>query len=172
MSNREFDETTKVKMDFGKLVHNHNMKMIEMADVKGGLIITFSGVLIGVSLYIESPGDSFSGVIRLIASLFLLGAALLSFFVIYPRLHTEEKKTNFFFQEIIETGRTGYISGIIKSSSNELLENLFGDIFTLAEIEEKKYRYLRISMSVFVLGFVFFFLSISYDILRILVLDC
>lgn len=87
---KKLDEIIKAKIDLGKFIHNYNQRLIEMADAKASLIITFGGVLIGVSLYLDLPNNLFLNLIRLCAFLSFLASVLLSFIVVYPCKNTQK----------------------------------------------------------------------------------
>ncbi len=145
-----------------------NMDLSALADTKANIMITINGLMLSVLLgAISSKIDAnpwllYPTTILLLACLISLVFAVLS---ARPRVQSEpvtldqvrnDKANILFFGNFANMQRDEFLTGMkeLMQNTDSLYQNMILDIYGLGIVLRKKYRLLRISYSVFMIGLV------------------
>ena len=136
----------------------HHIQLSAMADQKANIVIAFSSIVFTVSLgNIEQLSKSWGFVALASFSLIALVYAILS---VVPMVERKGKQSTFtfnplFFGHFTELDMDDYVTRMkeIIRDDEEVYETLIRDIYQIGDVlKKKKYRYLKISYRLFLLG--------------------
>jgi len=142
------EDTIDKKIDFAKFVINHNVELINFADTKASAILATAGVILGLLLFLDIEKISLLIIVEVIVTVVLLGATIVySFSVILPRLIPKTKtETAIFYKSIIQQTKDEFKENFKNMDLNSILDDCLGNIHALANIQNKKYTQLRMSL--------------------------
>jgi hypothetical protein len=135
------------KIDFAKSVLEHNLSLINLADAKAGILLGINGVVLALLFGVEKETPSVLSMIFLFLTAILFGiSSIFSIATLVPRLTQEQNKTKIYFLKIKESEREDFIQSWNNLTSDEILTDYILNIHNLANLQTKKYRYLRSSI--------------------------
>lgn len=152
----EFEE----KENYLKTVFEHNIKLIELVDNKTNILLGIISVLIpvifGINVYFSTQQTSrvinlILSISFIISSIILVIAVIFSILVIKARLE-DKYEDNIFFKNIRKKGLLDYQEYIKDLTRNKITDDFTKEIYTLAEINSKKYKNYRKALYFLIAG--------------------
>ena len=142
------DDDIKNKIDFAKDVLEHNNSLINLIDTKSGLVLGAAGIILGLLSFFDRDSLQPYTLIALFFTIGLLASTIFfSFFTIFPRFTKKTKnETAIFYQSIIKSTMKEYADSLKGLTSQKILDDYANNIYSLAKIEESKFRKLRVSI--------------------------
>jgi Family of unknown function (DUF5706) len=135
------------KIDFAKSVLEHNLSLINLADAKAGILLGINGVVLALLFGVDQETPSVLSMIFLFLTAILFGiSSIFSIATLVPRLTQEQNKTKIYFLKIKKSEREDFIQSWNNLTSDEILTDYILNIHNLANLQTKKYRYLRSSI--------------------------
>jgi O-antigen/teichoic acid export membrane protein len=147
------------RFDFAKDNLTNNLTISESADTKACLLLGIIGVLFGILVTNTTnlPWSYPYYIPFLLGLLFLLLSSMSCFAVIFSRIKRGLRPPSvIFFVSIVERKREEYLRQVKGISDEAILDDYLNNIYTLAKIQVKKYRWYRSSIILFLLAIVMF----------------
>ncbi len=151
------------QLDYIKTIFSHNFSLIQLADTKANILLGINSILIpvifgvmGLNFYTLLGGgyliqaislNSFS----LISLLSLAFSFIFSIMVIKAR-YIGDLSNNLFFKNIIDQKFDEYREIILKSDENYIKDDFIKEIYSIAQINKKKYKNYDYSLWFMLLG--------------------
>ena len=131
-----------------KTVFEHNLRLIELVDNKTNIVLGIISVLIpvifGINVYFYTKQTSIAinfilSISFIIGTVLLVIAVIFAILVIKARLE-DEYEDNIFFKNIRKKGLKEYQDYIKDLTTDKITDDFTKEIYTLAEINSKKYK--------------------------------
>lgn len=163
------DNKKKNQLDYIKTIFTHNYGLIQLADTKANILLGINSILIPVIFGIM--GLNFVSLVErgyltqalflnLFSTLSLIPLAIsfiFSILVIKAR-YSKDIKNNIFFKDIISQEFGKYKEIILKSDNEFIKDDLLKEIYSIAQINNQKYRNYDYALWSILIG-VFFLIS-------------
>lgn len=142
------EDKTNKKIDFAKFIIDHNVALINFADTKASVILATAGVILGLLLFLDVEKINVLITIGIILTVIFLGATIISsLIIILPRLTSKTKiETVIFYKSIIQQNKDEFKEIFKNLDLNSILDDYLGNIYALANIQDKKYTGLKRSL--------------------------
>jgi len=135
------------KIDFAKDTLEHNNSLITLIDTKSGLVLGASGIILGLLTFFEREGLGNTVIPLFVTMGLLLGTIMFSFFTIFPQITNKFKgETVIFYRGITKLTMEEYQLKLKEYSIDDILKYYANNIYSLAKVQERKFKVLRISM--------------------------
>ena len=147
------------RFDFAKDNLTKNLTISESADTKACVLLGIIGVLFGILVTNTTnlPWNYPYYFPFLLGLLFLLTSSMSCFAVIFSRIKKGLRPPSIiFFVKIVERKREEYLRQVKEISDEAILDDYLNNIYTLAKIQVKKYRWYRCSIISFSLAIAMF----------------
>jgi len=123
-------------------IYNNISDQIKFCDTKTGLLLTASGIVLGVLFQLFSNLNQFKKGILIMSLTTDIASIIIFFIIIYPRIGSEED-TIFYWGNILKYKKNEYKKKINLISNDEIKNDLIGQISYLSKICGAKMHHLK-----------------------------
>lgn len=148
------------KIDLVRHIFDCNQNLIQMADTKVGVLLATNAIIISLSTTWSLNEYDVYSKIMILAIMLSAFSSFMLLFAIVPRLSENVHDTVIYYKGILKYSQSAYVSKLTKITDDELLKDYSNNIYDLASIQKKKYRYLI--LGVVSLVFAIIFIALSY----------
>ncbi len=141
-------------IDFVRDVLEHNNSLITLIDTKAGLVLGSAGIILGLLSFFDRTLMVGNTINALFVTIGLLGSTIIfSFITIFPRLTSKTKgETAIFYASIIQQSKEEYRKMVNGLTPEKIIDDYSDNIFSLAKVQESKFKTLRISLIFMILS--------------------
>lgn len=147
---KQKDSAEKSTYEFANSVLRHNFSLIEHVETKAHIVLGVVGIiltlLVGLSKRATGSPSSVVAYIGLVTYILLMIScvitALFSLKTIKPKIGFEEPPNHIYFLYVKAMERSEYISAFKKLSLDQIIKDILDEVYTLAHIQDMKYRTL------------------------------
>jgi len=167
----------RVQLDYIKTIFSHNYRLIQLADTKANILMGINSILIPVIFgvmglnfvsLVERGYLTQAFFLNLFSILSLISLTISFFFsiLVIKARYSTELKNNIFFKDIISQEFGKYKEIILKSKIEFIKDDLLKEIFSIAQINNQKYKNYDYTLWSLLIGI--FFLISGYIIIIVL----
>jgi hypothetical protein len=141
------------KIEFAKHILEHNSSLINLADTKAGILLGINGIILALLFNIENGNTLALIHLFLIPTGIILGiSSIFAILTIIPRFTQSNIHTMIYFLPVAKLNKEEYIESWNNLKSPNILRDLLSNIHSLALLQTKKYKYLKISVILLLVG--------------------
>ena len=145
--------------EFAYKIFESNCSAIQFIDTKASILIGTSGIALSIIVGLGSDGIDLNNLLIIGVSLLLI-SSFFSLLVILPRF-SKNAKTLIYYEGIVNNiSSEEYVSKLQDVSPETILKDVGQNIFNLADIQKKKFFYMKISAVSLFVSLVFLLLSL------------
>ena len=133
------------KINFAESILKHNTDLVNFADAKAGLILGSTGIILSLLLFFGKMNLNTYVILGLIITVTLLSITIFfSLLVIFPRITKKNKSESvIFYESIIKQSKIEYKKNVHAMTLEDILDDLLSNIYSITNIQNKKFTYLR-----------------------------
>ena len=138
-------DTIYEKIDFTESILKHNVDLVNFADTKAGLVLGSAGIILSLLTFFGKIDLNIYEIFGLIITAILLSTTIFfSVLTIFPRITKKNKSESaIFYKSIIQQTKAEYKKMIYAMTLENILDDLLNNIHSMADIQNKKFGYLR-----------------------------
>lgn len=148
----EEPEDLQDQIEYARFAVEHNQEVINLIDLKSGLILGIVGIVISLIFTIDKQRINPLAFCSIIVggSLFII-SGILAFLVIFPR-YGNGSQTKMFFKSIVNEEREKFANSFENLTCQEILKDYTNDLYSLAQIITEKLRFFKWSLILLMLS--------------------
>ncbi|NBC19148.1 MAG: hypothetical protein GVY18_17735 [Bacteroidetes bacterium] len=148
--------------------YRQHVDLSALADNKANIMISINGIIISIIIASISPKIDANPWLLIPTSVLLVGCLMSLIFAVLsarPRVTTKavsledvrsDRSNILFFGNFVNMNRQDYLQGMeeLVKNTDRLYRNMMRDIYSLGQVLQRKFRLLRVSYTLFMIGLI------------------
>ena len=144
-SSEQVSNAADKQIEFASFILEHNFSLIQHVETKANMVLGIVGIMLSIllGLFPNLKGSSLLAIMFSALIVSCVTAGIFAIETIRARVKIDEPDNHLYFLHIVKMKRQEYLNSFKAMSDDKISDNMLNEIYTLAMIQNTKYKLIN-----------------------------